>query len=114
MHKTWFIDIDGVIAKHNGYLIDGSDSILPGVKDFFSKIPPEDQIILCTARKEDYKKITLGFLSFHQIRYTHILFNLNTGNRVLVNDNKPDGSIMAIAINTERDNPHVLSSLVDL
>ena len=42
---TWFIDLDGTILKHNGYIIDGQDSLLDGVKKFFSRIPKKDKII---------------------------------------------------------------------
>ena len=28
---TWIFDLDGTIVKHNGYLIDGKDTLLPGV-----------------------------------------------------------------------------------
>ena len=38
--KTWIIDVDGTLVKHNGYLIDGEDTILDGVKEFFDKISP--------------------------------------------------------------------------
>ena len=31
LSHTWFIDIDGTILKHNGYLIDKKDTILKGV-----------------------------------------------------------------------------------
>ena len=34
--KTWIMDIDGTICKHNGYKIDGHDTLLPGAKDFFT------------------------------------------------------------------------------
>ena len=30
--KTWIFDLDGTILKHNGYKIDGEDTLLPGVK----------------------------------------------------------------------------------
>lgn len=33
--KTWILDIDGTIVKHNGYKIDGYDTLLEGVKEFF-------------------------------------------------------------------------------
>ena len=31
---TWILDIDGTIVKHNGYLIDGEDTFLPGAETF--------------------------------------------------------------------------------
>ena len=32
--KTWILDIDGTIVKHNGYKIDGHDTLLLGAKEF--------------------------------------------------------------------------------
>ena len=43
--KTWVLDIDGTIVKHNGYKIDGYDSFLPGAKEFLQSIPDKDMII---------------------------------------------------------------------
>ena len=31
--KTWIFDLDGTIVKHNGYLLDGEDTLLPGVRE---------------------------------------------------------------------------------
>lgn len=36
--QTWLIDIDGTIVKHNGYKIDGYDTLLPGGKEKFLRI----------------------------------------------------------------------------
>ena len=33
---TWFIDLDGTILKHNGYIIDGQDSYLMELKNFLA------------------------------------------------------------------------------
>ena len=35
LNHTWLIDVDGTIVKHNGYIIDGQDTLLDGVKEFF-------------------------------------------------------------------------------
>ena len=29
---TWILDLDGTIVKHNGYKLDGKDSLLEGAK----------------------------------------------------------------------------------
>ena len=75
--KTWILDVDGTIVKHNGYLIDGYDTLLGGVKEFFKTIPDEDKIILLT--------------------------DMPMGERILVNDRKPSGLDMAFAFNKSRD-----------
>ena len=30
--KTWILDLDGTVVKHNGYKIDGEDTLLSGAK----------------------------------------------------------------------------------
>lgn len=101
--KTWFFDIDGTILKHNGYKIDGTDTLLTGVKEYLDSIPRQDCIILVTSRTDEYKELTLAFLKERNIRYNHIIFNLPMGERILVNDRKPSGLDMSIAINIDRN-----------
>lgn len=101
--KTWIFDLDGTLLKHNGYKIDGKDSLLPGVKEYISGIPEEDKIIIITSRSEEDKELTLCFLDENQIRYDEILFQMPVGERIIVNDRKPSGLNMAVALNVERD-----------
>ena len=37
MGHTWFVDLDGTILKHNGYILDKKDTLLKGVKNFLAK-----------------------------------------------------------------------------
>lgn len=111
--KTWVLDIDGTIVKHNGYKIDGYDSFLPGAKEFLQSIPTEDMIIFITARTDDCRKMTVDFLQTNGIRYDQIIFNAPYGERILVNDRKPSGLNMSVAINTERDRFMTEHFLVD-
>lgn len=101
--KTWILDLDGTIVKHNGYKIDGKDSLLSGAKEFLNQIQEEDMVIIVTSRKEEYRDITEQFLREHQIRYDHIIFEAPYGERILINDRKPSGLKMAYAIDTERN-----------
>ena len=102
--KTWILDLDGTIVKHNGYKIDGKDSLLPGATDLLSQIQDEDYVIIVTSRKLEYKEITEQFLQDNNIRYDHIIYEAPYGERILINDNKPSGLKMAYAIDTDRDN----------
>lgn len=101
--KTWIFDLDGTLLKHNGYKLDGRDRVLPGVIEYLETIPAEDKIIIFTSRSEEYKQMTLDFLAEQGIRYDQILFNMPMGERIIVNDRKPSGLDMSIAINTSRD-----------
>ena len=111
--KTWVLDIDGTIVKHNGYKIDGYDSFLPGAKEFLQSIPDKDMIIFITARTDDCRKMTVDFLQTNGIRYDQIIFNAPYGERILLNDRKPSGLNMSVAINTERDRFMTEQFLVD-
>ena len=44
--KTWIFDLDGTLLKHNGYKLDGVDTVLDGVKEYLAHIPEEDQILI--------------------------------------------------------------------
>lgn len=88
---TWLLDIDGTLCKHNGYKEDGRDEILPGVKEFFMGLPPEDMVILITSRNSEYQDVTERFLKENGLRYDAIIYNAPYGERILVNDRKPSG-----------------------
>ena len=103
MSKTWILDLDGTIVKHDGPFLDGEDSFLPGAKEFLQSIPKEDMIVFLTARTEYEKPHTLRFLREKRVRYDHIIFNAGRGERILINDKKRDGLLTAFAVNTERD-----------
>lgn len=103
LSKTWIFDLDGTLVKHNGYKTDGADSLLPGVKEYLDRIPEEDRILIITSRKVEFRKRTLEFLEESGIRYDEILFDMPVGERILVNDRKPSGLDMAVAVNVDRD-----------
>jgi len=101
--KTWILDVDGTIVKHNGYKIDGYDTLLEGVKEFFETVSAEDKVIILTARKEEYLPALKDFLRKNNIRYDALLTDIPLGERILVNDRKPSGLDMAYAVNKDRD-----------
>lgn len=103
LDKTWIIDLDGTIVKHNGYKLDGYDTLLEGAKEFLAQIPETDMILFLTSRTEEYRDITEQFLKENQIRYHQIIYHAPYGERILINDRKPSGLEMAIAVNTDRD-----------
>lgn len=100
---TWILDLDGTLVKHNGYLIDGQDSLLGGAKEFLDKIPKSDFIVVLTSRKEEYRAQTEAFLRESRVRYDAIVFGAPYGERIVVNDSKPSGLTMALAVEKRRD-----------
>ena len=101
--KTWILDLDGTILKHNGYKIDGTDTLLDGAKEYLDALPVDDRIVILTSRTDEYRDITLDFLKENNIRYNDIVFNIPYGERIVLNDRKPSGLDMAVAINMDRD-----------
>lgn len=103
LNKTWILDVDGTIVKHNGHLKDGHDTLLDGVKEFFASLDKDDKIVLLTARENEYLDDLKRFLNENQIRYDYILADMPVGERILVNDRKPSGLDTAFSVNKNRD-----------
>ena len=103
MPKTWILDLDGTLLVHDGPYIFGKDEFLPGAREFLESIPRRDMIILLTARSDYEKPHTMRFLKENNVRYDHIIFNAGEGERIMINDMKPDGMVTAYAVNTVRD-----------
>ena len=99
---TWLLDLDGTIVKHNGYK-EGGDVLLLGAKEFIESLPEGDMVIIVTARKEEYREKTEKFLRENGVRYDHIIFGAPYGERIVINDKKPSGLPVSVAVNTERD-----------
>lgn len=102
LSKTWVIDIDGVILKHNGYK-QNKETLLPGVIEFWKQISPEDYVILLTARAVELRESTLEVIVKHGLRYNVAIFGIPTGERICINDKKPSGLLTSYAINLLRD-----------
>lgn len=101
--KTWILDLDGTIVKHNGYKLDGVDTLLPGAKEFFEQIKDGDMVVFLTSRTQDVAEQTERFLVENSIRYDAIVYGAPYGERILINDQKPSGLRTAIALNPQRD-----------
>lgn len=108
MKKTIFLDIDGTLIKHKGNLtsqiLDNAE-ILPGVIEKINKWDADGhKIILTTGRKESMRKATEKQLSKLGIFYDQLIMGLNRGERIIINDSKPDSDmITASAIQTKRN-----------
>ncbi len=103
LNKTWILDLDGTLVKHNGYKLDGKDTLLENAEALLERIGKEDMVIIVTSRELKYKEITETFLREKGIRYDHIIYGAPYGERILINDRKPSGREMAFSIGIERD-----------
>ena len=102
LSHTWIIDIDGTILKHNSHK-EGGDILLEGVRDFWHRIPQNDIVILISARELEYARSTIDFLRENGVRFDHVIFGAPKGERILLNDIKPNGLTTAYAVNLERN-----------
>jgi hypothetical protein len=100
--KTWILDVDGTLVKHNGHK-NGGDVLLDGVKEFFDSVSSEDKIILLTAREDEHLENLKIFLKNNGLRYDYLLGDMPFGERILVNDKKLSGLNTAYSVNKDRD-----------
>jgi hydroxymethylpyrimidine pyrophosphatase-like HAD family hydrolase len=106
--KTIFLDIDGCIFKHKGNLstqIKNISELLPGVLEKLNEWEAAGhKIILVTGRKESMRKLTEEQLTSAGVFYDQLIMGVNRGQRILINDLKPDtGEITAVAIQLIRN-----------
>jgi hydroxymethylpyrimidine pyrophosphatase-like HAD family hydrolase len=106
--KTIFCDIDGTLIVNNGCGIDKqldpTLTLLPGVKDIFDDWERKDyKIILTTGRKECLRVETEKQLKSLGLFWDQLIMNISGGERVLINDKKPNNDLTAFAINVDRN-----------
>lgn len=104
--RTIFCDIDGTIFKHQGdlYHMMKEADVLPGVIEKFLEWRENgDYIVLTTARAEGCRLTTEQQLANHGVFYDQLVMGIGNGPRLLVNDEKPDGTLTAEAVCIKRD-----------
>lgn len=106
--KTIICDIDGTIVKHRAPSknTDFSDKLelLPGTLEKFLEWDSKGyNIILITGRKESLRKNTEMQLSKVGIFYDQLIMGVGGGHRILINDQKPNGTETAFAFSPQRN-----------
>jgi FMN phosphatase YigB (HAD superfamily) len=105
--KTVFIDIDGTIFKHYGNLnmmvLQEPELIRGTVEKFLEWRKKEYYIVLTTARLEGMRQITQKQLTDAGLFYDQMIMGLPPGARILINDEKPDGTKTATSFCIKRD-----------
>ena len=107
--KTIFCDIDGTLVKHQIPAINAVPNkkleILPGTIEKLSEWDAKGYIIvLVTGRRESMRKNTEKQLSEAGIIYDQLVMGIGGGSRVLINDDKPNGTKTASAYSISRNN----------
>jgi len=103
MIKTWFLDFDGTLVEHKSYF-SKEDKILPQTIDFFKKvIKEEDYVIITTARPHSHKERIINFLNKNLLKFNEVICGLPSGPRILINDEKTNGTKTAYSFNLKRD-----------
>lgn len=109
--RTYFIDIDGTILEQSdkwesGKVADPRNyKELPGSVRLINKWYTDGhRIVLTTSRAEPYRARTAHQLENIGLEYHDLIMSLPTGQRILINDRKPQESLdTAIAVNLVRD-----------
>ena len=106
--KTIVCDIDGVLFRHycdglSGQIINKPE-ILKGVRDNFQHWDSKGyNIILLTGRKESLRSLTTNLLHSFGLYFDELVMGVGGGDRILINDRKPNGSTTAWAFNRDRN-----------
>jgi len=106
--KTIICDIDGTLVKHEIPTKNTSPNkqleLLPGTVEKLSEWDAKGyNVILITGRRESMRKATEEQLARLGVFYDQLIMGIGGGDRILINDNKPDGRETAFAINLERN-----------
>lgn len=105
--KTVFCDIDGTLLKHLGNLSEQMSEEIPILPKTLEKLNEWNRngyyIILITGRKESMREITIKQLEKSKIFYDKLIMGLPRGQRVLINDSKPDMESTALAFTIQRN-----------
>lgn len=107
--KTIFLDIDGCLLEHPGGLSNivlhhERQAVLIGVRDKLDEWECAGYtIVLTTGRKESMRKLTEEQLNHKGLFFDQLVMGIGGGPRILINDQKKDGPVMATAINVLRN-----------
>ncbi len=96
MPKTVFCDIDGTLLKHHGGYLENETEpheVLPHVYETLKDWEKRNyRIILITGRKESQRDHLTKLLAAQHIPYDQLIMGLPNGDRILINDRKPNGT----------------------
>lgn len=88
---TLFVNLDGTLVRNSGEYFEPLWGTTEGIKENIEAInrlhdSGKVQIIITSSRKEEARELTLQQLKKLGVRYHQILFGLNHGKQIVVND----------------------------
>jgi len=106
--KTIICDIDGVLFHHYNQGLSGQvlnkTKVLTSTHEKFKEWDSRGyNIILITGRRESLRKITTKLLHKFGLYFDQLIMGVKGGDRILINDRKPNGRDTAWAIVTDRN-----------
>jgi hypothetical protein len=107
-NPTYFVDIDGTIAKYRNFNELGQTKPEP-IQDVIDYVNDEFNngaiIIITTARPDSYRLLTEHELELLNVKYHKIIMNCGRGSRIILNDLDPDNLEIprAVGINLKRN-----------
>lgn len=107
-HSTFFVDIDGTIIKYRKFQEIETSKVEPiqDVIDFLNtQSESGSQIIVTTARPEQYRNFTINELQSIGLKYHQLIMNMGRGTRIILNDKDPESPHIdrAVGINLDRN-----------
>ena len=107
-YPTYFVDIDGTIAKYRKF--SDLNTIAPEpIQSVIDKVNSEynngAHIVITTARPQDLELFTKIELNLLGVKYHQIIFGLGRGTRYVINDRDPEYPDVdrAVGINLNRN-----------
>ena len=107
--KTIFCDLDGTLVKHsNPTDIQNPNLILEVLPGVHQKLIEWDtkgyHVVITTGRKESAREATVKQMQRAGINYDQLIMGFGGGDRILINDKKPNSDRdTAYVINLERN-----------
>lgn len=104
---TILLDLDGCVFKHVGNLSNtinhpyknNPEYLLPGVREKFNEWAGKGyNIIITTGRPESMRNFTHAQLEYYNLFYDQLVMGLKYFPRIVINDEKPDGTETARGI----------------
>ena len=107
--KTYIIDIDGTLIKHQGkgirfQLYPSDGTVLEAAARVLNTLEQQGHhIVLMTARPEAFRDLTVQQLRGAYFVYHQLIMGVTSGERIIVNDTKPDDSPSCSAVVVKRN-----------